>query len=96
MLAFHAQASLDERLNAISIDKPSDRAGAGSSEPPKADTLATLLSQGLQSNDKKILNNVLQNQAEVVIRNTVRRLPVPVVVPLVKELSRRMHGHGQR
>lgn len=84
--------SLDDRINAISIDKPGERSG---SEPPKADTLATLLTQGLQSNDKKILNNVLQNQSELIIRNTVRRLPIAVIVPLVQELSKRMHGHAQ-
>ena len=43
---------MEERLHAISIDKPThDRR-----QPPKADTLATLLAQGLQSRDKTILN----------------------------------------
>ena len=42
--------TLDERLHAISIDKPQSKV------PPKTDTLVTLLTQGLQSHDKKILN----------------------------------------
>ena len=42
--------SMEERLQAISA---ASKPGAG---PPKADTLATLLSQALQSQDKKILN----------------------------------------
>jgi len=46
---------MEERLNAISIDKPSGAEG-GTKHQPKADTLATLLSQGLQSNDAKIIN----------------------------------------
>jgi len=44
---------------------------------------------------KKILNNVLQHTNESILRNTVKRLPVPVIVPLVQELSRRMQGHAQ-
>ena len=47
------EMSMEERLNAISIDQPSK---SSTSQPPKADTLATLLAQGLQSGDKKILN----------------------------------------
>lgn len=45
--------TMEERLNAISIDKKSL---SGSKQPPRADTLAILLTQGLQSQDKKILN----------------------------------------
>lgn len=43
-----------------------------------------------------LLQSVFQNTNEMIIRNTVRRLPVPVIVPLVLELSKRMHGHSQR
>ena len=43
--------NMEERLNAISIDKEQT-----AKEPPKADTLVRLLTQGLQSGDKKILN----------------------------------------
>ena len=42
--------SLNERLHAIHIDKP------GSKVPPTTNTLVTLLSQGLQSQDNNILN----------------------------------------
>lgn len=41
---------MEERLNAISINKPETL-----KEPPKADTLVRLLTQGLQSDDKNIL-----------------------------------------
>ena len=44
--------SMEERLNAISVDQP----GHQTKQPPQADTLARLLTQGLQSQDKKILN----------------------------------------
>ena len=42
--------TLNERLHAISIDKPE------SNVPPKTNTLVTLLTQGLQSGDNTILN----------------------------------------
>merc|ERR1712012_414050 len=84
------ESTLDERLNAISIEQPPAHAGI-----PRADNLATLLAQGLQSKDKKMLNGVLQQTNEKIILNTVRRLPLSVVKPLVEELSTRMHGHAQ-
>ncbi|XP_064622092.1 WD repeat-containing protein 43-like [Lineus longissimus] len=89
------EMSMEDRLNAMGFDQSSDQAAPAATHPPQADTLATLLTQGLQSQDKLIINNVLQTNNEKIIKNTVRRLPVPVVIPLVKELSRRMHGHAQ-
>ncbi|KAK2150432.1 hypothetical protein LSH36_405g01017 [Paralvinella palmiformis] len=86
--------TMEERLNAISIEKPSGAEG-GTKHQPKADTLATLLSQGLQSNDAKIINHVLQNRDDVVIENTVKKLAISDVIPLLTELSRRMGGHAQ-
>lgn len=139
---------MEERLNAISIGSSS--APARQKEPPRADTLATLLTQGLQSKDKQILNvslhfvesplistlvknweaefpslrkqtvkplqahcsfpeesitiicvcccfqSVLQHSNETLIRNTVRRLPLPVIVPLTQELTGRMYGQSRR
>lgn len=85
--------SMEERLNAISLDQPT--AGTSGQQAPRADTMATLLIQGLQSQDKGILRNVLQNRNVNLIRNTVKRLPVQMIIPLVQELSRRMHGHAQ-
>lgn len=55
-----AQLSLDERLNAIGIGGPDIP-----KHPPQADTLATLLAQGLQSQDRKILNVSLHTQIQV-------------------------------
>jgi len=42
-----------------------------------------------------LLQSVLQNGDEKLIGATVRRLPVSCIVPLVKELAQRMHGHAQ-
>ena len=60
------EMTMEERLNAISIDQPTPKTAA--TEPPKADTLVTLLSQGLQSGDKKILN-VCFNNSKVLHRH---------------------------
>jgi hypothetical protein len=46
---------MEERLNAISVEHPSHQ----TREPPQADTLARLLTQGLQSQDKKLLNVII-------------------------------------
>ncbi|KAK3094081.1 hypothetical protein FSP39_023991 [Pinctada imbricata] len=84
--------NMEERLNAISIESTDSV-----KEPPKADTLVRLLAQGLQSGDKKILNSVLGKSSisDLVMRNTVKKLPVHAVLPLVKELITRMQGHAQ-
>lgn len=44
--------SMEERLNAISVDHPKQSAN----KPPQADTLTRLLTQGLQSQDKNTIN----------------------------------------
>ncbi|XP_053393117.1 WD repeat-containing protein 43-like [Mercenaria mercenaria] len=86
------EMTLEQRLNAVSLEKPKS---GDRKQPPKADTLVTLLIQGLQSQDKKLLNQVLQKTDRKLIQNTVRKLPVQMVIPLVQELTRRMHGHAQ-
>ena len=46
--------TIEERLSAMGMEQKAEQKGV--SAPPKADTLALLLAQGLQSQDKKILN----------------------------------------
>ncbi|KAI0215238.1 WD repeat-containing protein 43 [Lamellibrachia satsuma] len=87
------EMSMEDRLQAMGVDQKGAKS-SGVREPPKADTLSGLLSQGLQSHDKKILSNVLQRTNESLIMNTVRGLQVQVIVPLVQELSRRIYGHA--
>ena len=64
-------------------------------EVPQANTMSTLLTQGLRSEDKKILNNVLQRSQSDLITNTVRGMSISVVVPLIRELEKRTRGHSQ-
>lgn len=59
---------------------------------PRVDNVAHLLLQGLHSKDKTILRNVLCKRDENVIRNTIRRLPMQVIIPLLTELTTLVQG----
>ncbi|VEN54071.1 unnamed protein product [Callosobruchus maculatus] len=59
---------------------------------PKAGNMAHLLVQGLHSKDKNILRTVLSKRDEEVVVNTVKRLPVNVLVPLIQELTKFVQG----
>ncbi|KAG5899254.1 hypothetical protein JTB14_035432 [Gonioctena quinquepunctata] len=76
------EVPMEKRLENLELNKPD-----GDSKVPKSDNVAQLLVQGLHSKDKNILRTVLCKREEHVIRNTVRRLPVTVLVPLIQELS---------
>ncbi|KAH9375486.1 hypothetical protein HPB48_016366 [Haemaphysalis longicornis] len=92
-LARSTQLPMEERLRA-STRRPSRSRRATASEPPRADNLSQLLLQGLQSDDPKLLNSVLQRTDEMLIKNTVRRLPLSSILSLLKELHKRMHSRG--
>lgn len=55
--------------------------------PPRTDSLLQLLLQGLHNRDQKILDSVLDRADEDLIDQTVRKLPVEGVVPLIEELQ---------
>lgn len=55
--------------------------------PPRADSLIQLLLQGLNNQDRKILNSVLDRADEELIEKTVRKLPVESILPLITELQ---------
>ena len=56
--------------------------------PPRAESLEKLLLQGLHNDDEQVLNQVLDRANEELIDNTVRRLPVEAVVPLIQVLQK--------
>lgn len=60
--------------------------------PIKGDNMVQLLMQGLQSKEKDILNHVLFTKKESVIRNTVAKLPVQAIIPLLRELNVMIQG----
>jgi len=66
----------------------------GVNTPPRADSLAQLLAQGLHGNDSRILSSVLDRTDSQLIDNTVRRMPVEAIVPLVTILMRYIKGRG--
>ncbi|XP_036605526.1 WD repeat-containing protein 43 [Trichosurus vulpecula] len=83
------QVSIEERLGAMDIDTTKkERKG-----DLKADSYPVLLVQGLESNDCYMLNKVLQTRKDTLIRNTVLRIPVYAVIPLLNELTKRLQGH---
>lgn len=59
---------------------------------PKGENLAQLLIQGLHSGDKNLLSTVLFVKKESVIKNTVAKLPVQAIVPLLNELKNMLQG----
>ncbi|XP_060519596.1 WD repeat-containing protein 43 [Cylas formicarius] len=59
---------------------------------PKSDNVAQLLLQGLHSKDKNLLRMALSRKDEDIIRNTIKRLPVAIFEPLVKEVSSLVNG----
>ncbi|XP_058881567.1 WD repeat-containing protein 43 [Acipenser ruthenus] len=88
------EMSIEERLSVIDLSPAEGRKGVHKGGLPlQTDSFAVLLVQGLESSDSNILNKVFQTRKEVLIKKTVARLPIPAVLPLVQELSKRMQGH---
>ncbi|GFG32378.1 hypothetical protein Cfor_04358 [Coptotermes formosanus] len=79
---------MEERLDNLSLTKQE----TGSHEPPRSDSMAHLLMQGLHSKDKRILQSVLMRNDPVLISNTVTRLSLQCTVPLIKELVTLIQG----
>uniref|UniRef100_A0A672P3M8 WD repeat-containing protein 43-like n=1 Tax=Sinocyclocheilus grahami TaxID=75366 RepID=A0A672P3M8_SINGR len=71
---------------------PRRDAGKGTSSL-QTDSFAVLLVQGLESKDQRILTKIFQTKKEMLIKNTVARLPPQAVLPLLEELSSRLQGH---
>lgn len=79
------EAPMEERLENLTLNRLEGGV-------PKVDNVAQLLVQGLHSKDKTILQTVLCKRDESVIQSTVRRLPMPVIVPLLTELTALIRG----
>ncbi|XP_047467183.1 WD repeat-containing protein 43 [Mugil cephalus] len=88
------EMSIEERLGEIDLSTASIEKGAPKGTASlQTDNFAVLLVQGLESSDASILNKVFQTRKEMVIKKTVARLPLPAVLPLVEELTKRLQGH---
>ncbi|XP_071449736.1 WD repeat-containing protein 43 [Hetaerina americana] len=90
-----AQLPMEERLNNLAL--LSTRNASGNEKPPMAEHSAQLLLQGLHSKDKSILHSIfLKKECNGLqwIRNTVMRLPISAVLPLVRELTQLIQRKG--
>ena len=74
--------SMADRLKLLSTDQ-----NAPSSTPPRTDSVLQLLLQGLNNKDRKILESVLERADDEQINNTVKRLPIEAIVPMLEELQ---------
>ncbi|XP_041809568.1 WD repeat-containing protein 43 [Chelmon rostratus] len=87
------EMSIAERLGEIDLSSVSEKGAPKGTASLQTDNFAVLLVQGLESSDANILNKVFQTRKEMVIKKTVARLPLPAVLPLVEELTKRLQGH---
>jgi len=79
--------SMVDRLRLLSRDDETSRR-------PQTDSMVQLLLQGLHNGDRRILDSVLDRAGDDVIENTVKKLPVEGVIPLVRELQHYIKGRG--
>ncbi|KAK0092601.1 hypothetical protein PV326_001058 [Microctonus aethiopoides] len=79
-----SQLPLKDRLENLSLNPEINTTGHA---PTKGANMVQLLMQGLNSKDKNILMTVLQNQDEKIIKNTITKLPIAAISPLLKELT---------
>lgn len=88
------EMSIAERLGEIDLSTVStEKGGPKGTASLQTDNFAVLLVQGLESKDANILNKVFQTRKDVVIKKTVARIPLPAVLPLVEEITKRLQGH---
>eukprot|EP00124_Ichthyophonus_hoferi_P001977 Ihof_evm9s120 gene=Ihof_evmTU9s120 len=92
-----SESTLEERLQQMAAATGNIDLSEGDEEKvPKADSLARLLAQALHSGDNQLLEEVLGNSTEQVIKNTVKRLPAPHVIPFLKCLIEKFQARPNR
>ncbi|XP_076299109.1 WD repeat-containing protein 43 [Lasioglossum baleicum] len=84
-----SQLLLKDRLENLSLNAETSPVGKSTSS---GSNRAQLLLQGLNSKDKTILNNVFVTRNESIIKNTIAKLPVQAIGPLIKELTILIQG----
>ncbi|XP_078040921.1 WD repeat-containing protein 43 [Augochlora pura] len=84
-----SQLLLKDRLENLSLNTEPSNVGKSTSS---GSNRAQLLLQGLNSKDKTILSTVFVTKNESIIRNTIAKLPVQAIGPLIKELTILLQG----
>ncbi|XP_034944637.1 WD repeat-containing protein 43 [Chelonus insularis] len=85
-----SQLPLQNRLENLSLNVETNLPGQ---TPLKGANMAQLLFQGLMSKDTKILTEVLYiKREEKLIKNTILKLPVQAITPLLQELTTMLQG----
>lgn len=83
-----SQLLLKDRLENLSLNADANTPG----RMPTKGANTQLLMQGLNSKDKTILATALFTKDETLIRNTIAKLPVQAITPLLKELTIMLQG----
>ncbi|KAJ8680421.1 hypothetical protein QAD02_016208 [Eretmocerus hayati] len=84
-----AQLPFKLRLENLSLDTDASTSDGAAT---KGQSMSQLLAQALQSEDKTMLANALYIKKENVIKNTVAKLPVQLIIPLIKQLTKMLEG----
>lgn len=88
--------TLAEKLEALKVQQPVPKKKQGRAT---AGSLAVVLTQALRANDHALLETVLSNRDETVLKNTIQRLDTSLAVVLLERLAERIarqtHRQGQ-
>nr|XP_042899454.1 WD repeat-containing protein 43 isoform X2 [Parasteatoda tepidariorum] len=86
---------MEERLKALDLKKSPNEISENEAAV-KSDSMVHLLLQGLQSRDNNMLNTVFGCSNELVIMNTIERLPIQSIFSLLEVLFIRLHKLNPR
>lgn len=91
------EVPLSERLSAFESQTSTGLLNSdGKQQSLSADSLVTLLTQGLQSSDATLLDQVLCCRNDKIIEKTVRALPIPVLLPLIDCLNKYLYKSADK
>lgn len=92
------ELSMEDRLKTMNLTPSvSQQPKAGKRNIPKVGSMTQMLVQALNSQDKRLLEDVLSNGAKpAIIQNTVKRLPVNCLIPFITELVHRIQASPSR
>jgi U3 small nucleolar RNA-associated protein 5 len=91
------EVPLSERLSAFESQTSTGQLNTDQKQQSlSADSLVTLLTQGLQSSDTTLLDQVLSCRNEKIIEKTVRALSIPVLLPLIDCLNKYLYQSADK